>query len=134
MEAEEYKRTHGGSLLFGRRNDIAITSSGSTGWVGKLFDGVPDNLGWTQVGDTDKFIELNLTKVKPAFTKVVLNGWHIDDAKLILKNGEEAIAVDAEVQTEEFATTFYLKEAVTPDALRLEFTQKRVELYEIAVF
>ena len=134
VEAEEYKRTHGGSLLFGRRNDIAITSSGSTGWVGKLFDGVPDNLGWTQVGDTDKFIELNLTMVKPAFTKVVLNGWHIDDAKLILKNGEEAIAVDAEVQTEEFATTFYLKEAVTPDALRLEFTQKRIELYEIAVF
>ena len=42
--------------------------------------------------------------------------------------------MDAEVQTEEFATAFYLKEAVTPDALRLEFTQKRVELYEIAVF
>ena len=82
----------------------------------------------------EKFIELDLTKVKPTFTKVVVNGWHIDDAKLILKNGEETIAVDVDVQTEEFATTFLLKQAVTPDALRLEFAQKRVELYEIAVF
>ena len=130
----EYKRTHGGSLLFGRRADIAITSSGTSGYIRKLFDGVPDNLAWTQVGDMEKFIELDLTKVKPSFTKIVVNGWHIDDAKLILKNGEEAIAVDAEVQTEEFATTFLLKEAVTPDVLRLEFFQKRVELYEIAVF
>lgn len=130
----EYKRTHGGSLLFDRRGEIAITSSGSTGWSGKLFDGVADNLGWTQTGDTGKFIELDLTKVKPTFTKVVVNGWHIEDAKLILKKGGEEAEPAAQVQTEEFAKTFLLKEAVSPDALRLEFTQKRVELYEIAVF
>jgi hypothetical protein len=130
----EYKRTHTSSLLFDRKADIAITSSGTSGYIRKLFDGVPDNLAWTQTGDMEKFIELDLTKVKPTFTKVVVNGYRIDDAKLVLKNGEETIAVEAEVQTEEFATTFLLKEPVSPDALRLEFTQRKVELYEIAVF
>ncbi len=134
IDKQEYERTHGGSLLFERRNDIKITSSGSIGWIRKLFDGVSDNLGWTQVGDMEKYVELDLTNVKPSFTKVVVNGWHIEDAKLILKNGDKALEPVAEVQTEEFATTFLLKEAVTPDALRLEFSQKHVELYEISVF
>jgi len=40
----------------------------------------------------------------------------------------------AEVLTEEFSTTYILKEAVCPDALRLEFHQEYVELYEIDVF
>jgi len=40
----------------------------------------------------------------------------------------------AEVQTEEFATTFILKEKIAPEALRLEFKNRRVELYEIEVF
>ncbi len=130
----EYKRTHGGSLLFDRREDIEITSSGTIGWSRKLFDGTTDNLGWTQGGEGEKFVELGLAKVKPTFTKVVVNGYHIEDMKLILKNGEESFEPVAEVQTEEFAKTYILKEAVTPDALRLEFFQKKVELYEISVF
>lgn len=130
----EYKRTHGGSLLFDRREDITITSSGTTGWSRKLFDGVPDNLGWTQTGDAEKFVELDLTKVKPTFTKVVVNGWHIEDMRLLLKKGEEVFEPVAEVQTEEFCKTYILQEAICPDALRLEMFQKKVELYEISVF
>ena len=77
---------------------------------------------------------LDLTKIKPTFTKVVVNGWHIEDAKLIFQNGEEKVEAVAETTTEEFSKTFLWQEAVSPDVLRLEFTQKQVELYEIAVY
>jgi hypothetical protein len=135
IEEMDYKRTHGGSLLYDRRADIEITAStGTVGWSRKLFDGVPDNLGWTQTNDSPKFMELNLTKIKPTITKLVVNGFHIEDMKLIFKNGDESYAPEAEVQTEEFCTTFLLKQPATPDAIRMEFTQKRVELYEISAF
>ena len=130
----EAERCGSKSLLFEKNHSVKLTSSGSIGWARKLFDGVSDNLGWTQVGDMEKFIELDLTKVKPTFTKVVVNGWHIEDAKLIFKNGEEQAEAAAETQSTEFSKTFILKEAVSPDALRLEFFQQRVELYEIEIF
>ena len=83
----------------------------------------------------EKFIELNLTKLKPQFNKVFVGGWHIEDAELKLRIGDELIAAPvAEVLTEEFSTTYILKESVCPDALRLEFHQEYVELYEIDVF
>ena len=47
----EYDRTHTGNLLFERRKDIAITTSGSLGYARKLFDGVRDNYGWGMIGD-----------------------------------------------------------------------------------
>ena len=134
IDGLEAERCSSKSKLFEKNHSIKITSSGSNGWARKLFDGVSDNLAWTQVGDMDKYIELDLTKVKPTFTKVIVNGWHLEDAKLILKNGEEAVAVVADEQTEEFCKTFVLKQPVTADALRLEFTQKRVELYEISLY
>lgn len=135
IEQMDYERTHGGSLLYDRRADIEITAStGTVGWSRKLFDGVPDNLGWTQTNDSPKFMELNLTKIKPTITKLVVNGFHIEDMKLIFKNGDESYAPEVEVQTEEFCTTFLLKQPATPDAIRMEFTQKRVELYEISAF
>ena len=134
IEQLEYKRTHTGSLLFDCREKIEITSSTGIGWARKLFDGTPDNLAWTQGGEGEKFIELNLTKVKPTFTKVVVNGYNIEDMKLIFKNGEEQTEPEAEVQSEAFCKTYILKQAVSPEALRLEFTAKRVELYEISLF
>ena len=130
----EAERCNSKSLLFEKNHSIKITSSGSHGWARKLFDGVADNLGWTQVGEMDKFIQLDLTKIKPTFTKVVVNGWHIEDAKLFFKSGEEQVEAVAETTTEEFSKTFLLEKAVSPDVLRLEFTQKQVELYEIAVY
>jgi len=52
-----------------------------------------------------------------------------------IRNGEElSTPAIAEVKTEEFSTTFMLAEPICPDALRLEFGERRVELYEIEVF
>jgi len=50
-------------------------------------------------------------------------------------NGE-ALAVPeiTEVKAEEFSVTYLLQNPVTPDALRLEFNARRVELYEIEIF
>ena len=132
MEQLEYARTHTGSLFFERKGDIAVTTS-STASIGvKLFDGVRDNYAWGQSNDKEKFIELDLTKIKPAITKVSVYGHNVGDAELFAKNGEELIAPAVkEVITEEFSKTFVLEETISPDAIRMEFKAYSVEIYEI---
>jgi len=128
----EYQRTHRGNLLFDRHTDVSITATSAVGLGLKLFDGVRDNYGWACNTDSEKFMELNLTKVNPTFTKVAVYGYQIDDMRIRIKNGEELKAPDvADVKTEEYAKIFTLQDAVTPDALRLEFGTRRVEVYEI---
>jgi len=113
-----------------------MTSSGTRSFCKyKLFDGMKDNLAGYLQEKPEKFVELDLTKVKPTFNKVVIGGHHVADMAIKVRIGEELIAPEiAEVKTEEFATTFILKEKVSPDALRMEFNQQGVELYEIEVF
>ena len=131
----EAERRSNQSLLFEREKDIMATSSGTIGWMRKLFDGVRDNYAWDQINGEDKFYEIDITKVKPAFNKVVIGGQNIDNMEIrVRNNGELSTPAIAEVQTEEFSKTFLLAETVSPDALRLEFHRDRVELYEIEVF
>ncbi len=92
-------------------------------------------MAWEQRSDEKKFVELDLTKLKPAIQKVVVYGWHIEDAVLKIGNGGElTVPAIKEEKTEEFSKTFILEEAVCPDVLRLEMTANRVELYEIEAF
>ncbi|MBQ8360055.1 MAG: hypothetical protein IJX37_09185, partial [Oscillospiraceae bacterium] len=129
----EYERTHSGSLLFDRHRDIKITATVRPS-LHKLFDGVRDNYAW-ECSKEEKFMELDLTVVKPTFTKVVVGGFQIDDMQIKVRNGDElSVPAIQEKTTEEFSTTFILSEPVSPDALRLEFGERRVELYEIEVF
>lgn len=132
----EYERTHTGSLLFNRFLDITVTTSGARGMVkAKLFDGVRDNLaGWVNKKD-ENFMEVNLTKVKPSFSKVVIHGYGLEEMELKVKNGEELSAPAVKnTKCEEFSKTFNLTETISPDVLRLEFMGKQVELYELEVF
>ena len=131
----EYERTHTGSLLFEREKDIGVMCSGYTRNARKLFDGVRDNLCFSMVGDKEKYVELNLAKVAPVFTKAVISGHNISDMVLKIKvDGEFVVPEFAGVKTEEFATTFIFKEATTTDALRMEFNGRIVELYEVELF
>jgi len=133
----EYKRTHTGSLLFDRTADIPVTSSELHGFQKvKLFDGVQDNLSFDVRLKGEGFIELDLTKVKPSFRKVVIHGYDIPNMKLKVRSGDELTdLVAADVQATEFTTTFTLAETVCPDALRIEFVNERLaEFYEIEVF
>jgi hypothetical protein len=131
----EYQRTHTGSLLFNRMQEIEMTSSGVRHFSkGKLFDGVADNFAGTVLENPDNFIELDLTKVQPAFNKVVVKGYCIEDTEVKLRVGDTfAVPAVMETNCEEYAKTFCLAETVKPDALRLEFGGKQVELYEIEV-
>ena len=52
----------------------------------------------------------------------------------VLVDGEWMNVTSNLTESEEFSATFQLKEAITPDALRFEFPQQRVELYEIEVY
>ena len=135
----EYERTHTGSLLLDRWKEIGFTSSARRyGTKFKLFDGIWDDYACTIVGGEDEpnnYAEVDLTKVKPTFKKVKVGGWHLEDMQVKVRIGDELITPEVvEEQVEEFSKTVLLKEAVTPDALRLEFMGKEVELYEIAVF
>lgn len=131
----EYERTHRGNLLFGRHLDVPVTASSAVGRTIKMFDGVRDNYAWESVSDQPKFMELDLTRVNPTFAKVVVCGFRIDDMTIKVRCGEEWVTPDiAEVKTEEFATTFVLKDPICPDALRLEMGAHRVELYEIELY
>jgi hypothetical protein len=135
MDKLEYERTHTGNLLFERKGDIEMTSSGSAGLSVKLLDGVRDNYAWAQAGDKEKFIELNLTKVKPVFDHVAVYGNNVADMELLVKNGSElTVPAIKEVITEEFSKIYILEEKISPEALRMEFMARSVELYEIEVF
>lgn len=132
----EYARTHTGSLLFDRYRDLPIAASCKISGARKLFDGVKDN--WAaemKSSETPKFLEMDLTKVKPTFTKVVVHGFQIDDTTIQIKDGEELITpAIAEEKVEEFSKTFILAESVCPEVLRFNFGLRRLELYEIELF
>jgi len=135
IDKMEYDRTHGGSLLFERRADITLTTSGTLQQWRSLFNGIRDDLAWTQTGDGEKFIELGLTKLKPTFNKIVISGYNTASMKLKVRNGDELTEpAIAEKKFNEFSTTILLKDKICPESLRFEFLSKHVELYEIEIF
>lgn len=136
IEKEEYRRTHTGSLLFDRFDDMKFKMSRNRFPDNiKLFDGMLDNLGIELCDKEQNFFEIDLTKVKPTFTKVVVCGYQVDELTVKVRTGEtETTPAVAEVITEEYATTVILQEPVSPEHLRLEFGRELVELYEIQAF
>ena len=130
IERLEAERCASRSLLFGREADI-VTNPPK---MYKLFDGVKDNLAKEMRGK-DLFVEIDLTKVKPTFSTIVLNGWHLEGTTVKVRTGDEWTELEpAQVQSEEFGMTYILKEAISPDALRFDIPQERIELYELEVF
>jgi len=129
----EYERTHTDSLFFDRQCDMVINGNSGMGRY-KLFDGVRDNYAW-ECNGKDMYLEMDITKFKPTFSKVVVGGFQIEDMELKIRmDGKLSVPVFKEVKTEQFSKTFLLVEPVCPDALRLEFGEHRVELYEIEAF
>lgn len=129
----EYERTHSGSIFFDRYLDIKVTASVPTSKY-KLYDGIKDNLGWGCSG-SGKFYEMDITKIGASFTKLVVNGFQIDDMQVKFRiNGELSVPAFKEVKTEAFTMTYIFENPVCPDAIRFEFGDHRVELYEIEAF
>ena len=131
----EYERTHGGSLLFGRYADLSFNAS-ATAWprLYKLFDGVRDNRGWGCRWKGD-FLEMDLTKIRPAISKLVVSGYQIDDMQVKFRNdGELSVPAFKEVKAEPFSMTYIFEEPVSPDCIRFEFEEHFAELYEIEAF
>jgi len=135
----EYERTHGGSLLFGHQNDVEVTFAGMTNVVRyKLFDGMRGNLAMTVLKQGERYCEVNLTKVQPTFRKVAISGWNLQgNVNLQLRvDGELVTPHLAQVEENERTTTFVLKDAVSPEAIRFAFScdEDYGEIYEIDVF
>jgi len=138
----EYERTHRGSLLLGAWTDEVKVSYSKATRVNaqRLFDGVYDNYSVVLQPDEEMFLALDLTIVKPTFTKVVVHGYNVSSMELKL-DGQSVTSEVAEITAEDDIVTVLLKEVVTPDALRLEFNngiaeedKQKVELYEIELF
>lgn len=129
----EYERTHGGSLFFERQADISITASVPTSKY-KLFDGIRDNYAW-ECNGSGKFLEMDLKKFRPVFTKLVVGGFQIDDMQVKFRNeGELSAPAIKEVKAEPFSMTYVFDQPVDPECVRFEFGDHRVELYEIEAF
>ncbi|MBQ3529386.1 MAG: hypothetical protein IJA47_02710 [Oscillospiraceae bacterium] len=132
----EAKRVAGCSKLVPIRHSIDVTGVAARH---RLLDGVRDNLAGS-VGSNGGFIELDLSKVKVSFNKVVVSGWNMAGrVTLQLKNGGEyAVPAIAEMKEEELSTTYILKDTVCPDGLLLEFAGGEkgdtIEIYELEVF
>ena len=129
----EAERVAGCSKLVPIRHSIGVTGVAARH---RLLDGVRDNLAGS-VGKSDGFVELDLSKVKVNFNKVVVSGWNMAErVTLQLKNGGEyAAPAIAEMKEEELSTTYILKDTVCPDGLRLELAGgEKMEIYELEVF
>ena len=133
----EYARTHTGSLLFSREKDISVTASSPNRYFSplKMFDGMRDNDALELLSDEENYLDVDISKLNIRVNKVVLYGYNIDEAKLMLRNGESLTdAPVAEMKTEQYATTFILADTISPEALRFQFTKGPVEIYEIEAF
>ena len=129
----EYQRTHTGSVFFDRQLDMLINGAPGNGRY-KLFDGISDNYAWECSG-AGKYLEMDITKFRPTFSKVVVHGFQIDDMELkVRNNGELSVPAVKEVKGEQYSKTFLLEAPISPDCLRLEFGDHKVELYEIEAF
>jgi len=65
----------------------------------------------------------------------VISGWHLEGMSLLLRNdGALTPAPVREIRETEFSTTFLLQAPVCPQGLRLAFSERSVELYEIEIF
>ena len=129
----EYQRTHNGNVFFDRQGEMSINGSNGNGRY-KLFDGIPDNYAWECNGE-GKYFEMDITKFRPTFSKVVVHGFQIDDMELkVRNNGELTLPAVKEVKNERFSKTYIFAEPISPDCLRMEFGNHRVELYEIEAF
>ncbi len=137
-DAHDYKRTHNKSLLYERTGDIGIKTSAYERTNAKFFDGVLDDLAWedgSNPANKDKFVELDISKIQPTISKIVLSGWHLEDTVIKAGKAGELTEVDvAENTGTEFSQTYILKAPITPDVLRFEFHQMHTEVYEIEVF
>jgi len=129
----EYERTHTGSLFFDRQADMVINGRPGRGNY-KIFDGIRDNYGW-ECNGAGKYFEMDITKLAVTFSKVVIHGFQIDDVELkVRNNGELSVPAIKEVKDEQFSKTYIFTEPISPDALRFEFGEHRVEVYEIEAF
>jgi hypothetical protein len=130
----EYARNHTGNLLFEREHDITIKASENHHmYLYKVLDGVRDNQGFWMRQKGDKFVEMNLTKIKPTFTKLSVYGYKLETLQVFVgEEGNLKPLAYKELETTEFSRIYQLDEAITPDAIRFELsTNDVVEFYEI---
>ncbi len=129
----EAERVAGCSKLVSIRHSIGVDGLAARY---RLLDGVRDNLAGS-IGSKGGFVELDLSKVKVSFNKIVISGWNLKgNMTLTVKNGDRFVTPEiAEVQEEELATTYILKDTICPEGVRVDFaTGTKMEIYEFEVF
>ncbi|MBQ3529389.1 MAG: hypothetical protein IJA47_02725 [Oscillospiraceae bacterium] len=139
VEKLEAERVAGSSKLVPLWRKLEYTSQGVSLFSRmKMFDGVRENLALLSHSSGERFVELGFTKVDVSFHKVVVSGWEVSDKNIALQfrnNGElEAPAID-HVELGDHSVAYYLKETISPDAMRLDFlAEGPMEIYEVEVF
>ena len=134
----EEERCSRGSLLFNCHGKISVRNSPTQEWMAgvKLFDGVLDDYAGALINaESGKFIELNVSKVNPTFTKVMIHGLNTEGVKFLAGQESELTEIALTEENSEYCTTLNLQEALNAPILRFEFPSAEVvELYEIELF
>lgn len=139
VEKLEAERVAGCSKLVPLWRKLEYTSAGLGKFSRmKMFDGVRENLSLNTYSAGERFLELGFAKVDISFNKVVVSGWEVSDKNIALQfrnNGQlEEPAIDR-VELGDHSVTYYLKDTVSPGAMRVEFlAEGQMEIYEIEVF
>ena len=97
---------------------------------------VQDDLAFWMTHKGHKFVEMDLTKVKPTFTKVSIHGWDLSSMQILVGTEGDLKPLEyKEFVDETYTKTYLLDKPICPDVMRLEIpTDETVEVYEIEMF
>ena len=131
----EKQRLSRPNLLIGHTDDIVVTASKPINFWYKLFDGVRDVYAFDDAWGKCRFVEFSFTKFVPSFSSLTIYGTGIDGAVVkIRKGGEWQELKPSSAGREGYMLKYRYDREYRTVKLRVEFPQKRVELYEIELF
>ena len=133
----EAERVAGCSKLVPLRHNITL--SGTVGVAKyKLFNGVRrDSLAGIIRKDGERYLVADLSKVEVSCDRIVVSGWKLNgnNTVKVKLGGEFVLPEGTEVKEEGLSTIYTFKDAVCPEAIRVDFSgEETMEIYELEAF
>lgn len=131
IEASERERLGRDNQLLGKERQIEVSSSHTVSTCWSLVDGNRDLLGWLE-NKPNGFYEMAFPKFTPEFSRIAVHGYNLDGMKVKVRRlgaWEELKPVNE--KKVKYGLAYAFAEKIRPVKLRLEFTKRFVELYEI---
>lgn len=131
--AAEKMRLGRDNQLLGRRYDVTLKTSTAETSFHRFCDGTRDVLAWSDRKGCVKFVEMDVSKVAPAFRRLNVFGVNLGGLTVrISDDGSNWTTVEpVGSQAMDNGRSLLFGTVLTPKHIRLEFGEDGVELYEI---